>query len=262
MVETLQVGGLTVAHVRPSLVTGPPVLFVHGIFVDAREWSDWLVYFAARGFPAYAVNLRGRAGSRPGTRLGAVSVEDYVADAVEVAEYLGQPAVVGHSMGGLIAQRLAALDVVRSTVLITPAPPRGIILFSRELLFSQVKYVPHILFNRVIQPDHAALRRLAMNRAPASVQERALAELVPDSGRVGRELSVTGVSVDARRIRCPMLVIAAEDDHFVPARVVAKIAARYDATLHVIPDRGHIVTMEPGWEVLADDVARWIAEHG
>lgn len=262
MVETLHVGDLTVAHVRPASIKGPAVLFVHGIFVDAREWSEWLAFFAARGFPAYAVNLRGRAGSRPGTRLGGVSVDDYVADAAEVADYLGCPAVVGHSMGGLIAQKLAALDLVRSAVLITPAPPRGIILFSRELLLNQLKYIPHILLNRVIEPDRRALRKLAMNRAPASVQERALAQLVADSGRAGRELSVTGVSVDARKVRCPMLVIAAQDDHFVPARTVAKIAARYDATLQVVRGHGHIVTMEPGWEALAEDVVQWIAGHG
>jgi non-heme chloroperoxidase len=261
MLETLRVGDLTVAHARPDAPSGPPVLFVHGIFVDAREWTDWLLHFAARGFPAYAVNLRGRAGSRPTPRLGSVSVDDYVQDAADVARRLGRAAVVGHSMGGLIAQRLAALDVVRSAVLITPAPPRGIVLFSRELAVKQLKYLPHILLNRVIEPDAEALRQLAMNRAPATVQERAMSQLVPDSGRAGRQISVTGVPVDRAKVKCPMLVIAAEQDRFVPARVVARIAKRYGAQLEVIPGHGHIVTMEPGWESLADRVAAWISDQ-
>ena len=84
-----------------------------------------------------------------------------------------------------------------------------------------------------------------------------MSELVPDSGRAGREMSLTGVPVP-KDVKCPMLVIAGEDDHFIPARVVAKIAARYGATLRRIPNRSHIVSMEPGWEQLASDIAEWI----
>lgn len=255
--ETIRVGDLTVACARPAAATYPPVLFVHGIFVDSREWTEWLPFFAARGFPAYAVNLRGRAGSRPGTKLGGVSLDDYVADAAEVARHLGKPAVIGHSMGGLIAQRLAAMGVVRSAALITPAPPRGIILFSPKLALKQAKYLPQILTNRVIHPHAEDLRELAMNGAPPEIQERAISELVPDSGRAGREMSLTGVPVP-KDVKCPMLVIAAEDDHFIPARIVAKIAQRYGATLRRVPHRSHIVLMEPGWEQLAADIAEWI----
>ncbi len=257
-VETIRVGDLMVERALPAVERHPPVLFVHGIFVDAREWKAWLPRFAERGFPAYAVNLRGRAGSRPGTALGSVAFEDYVSDAAEVARFLGRPAVVGHSMGGLIAQRLAELDVVRSAVLLTPAPPRGIFLFTVELAVNQARYLPQILLNRVVVPDRNAIRRLAMNCTPRDLQEIALAELVPDSGRAGREISLTGVPVDASKVRCPLRVIAAEHDHFVPARVVAKIARRYGARLDVVPNHGHIVNMEPGWETLADDVASWI----
>jgi non-heme chloroperoxidase len=256
-VETIRVGDLTVACAAPVAATYPPVLFVHGIFVDWRGWAEWLPFFAARGFPAYAVNLRGRAGSRPGTKLGSVSLDDYVADAAEVAAHLGNPAVVGHSMGGLIAQRLAAMGVVRSATLITPAPPRGIILFSPKLALKQMKYLPQILTNQVIHPHAEDLRELAMNGAPREVQDRAISELVPDSGRAGREMSLAGVPVP-KEVKCPMLVIAAENDHFVPERVVAKIARRYDATLRRIPNRSHIVLLEPGWEHLAADIAEWI----
>lgn len=257
--ETVHIGELTVVRALPEVERHPPVLFVHGIFCDAREWTDWLPRFAARGFPAYAVNLRGRAGSRPSIPLRTASFDDYVADATEVARHLGKPAVVGHSMGGLIAQRLAALDAVRSAALITPAPPRGIILFTPKLAVKQAKYLPQILTNSVITPNVADLQELAMNASPPDVRARASSELVPDSGRVGREISLTGVPVDASKIHCPMRVVAAELDQFVPAKTVAKVAQRYGARLDVVPARGHIVLMEPGWESLADDIAAWIA---
>jgi non-heme chloroperoxidase len=259
MIETIRIGDLAVAYAKPATATHPPVLFVHGIFVDAREWAGWLPFFASRGFPAYAVNLRGRAGSRPGTSLGSASIEDYADDASEVARHLGMPAVIGHSMGGLIAQKLAERGVVRAAALITPAPPRGIILFTPKLAIKQFKYLPRVLTNRVIEPNLEDLRELAMNCAPRDLQDRALAEMIPDSGHAGRQMSLTGVPVDSSKVTCPMLVVAAEHDHFIPASIVARVAKRYHAPLRTIPGHGHIVVMEPGWESLADEIAAWIA---
>lgn len=262
MLEQLRIGTLTVLAARPVRAEHPPVVFVHGYYARASVWEHWLPFFGARGFPAYAVNLRGREDSRPATRLGSVSVNDYVDDAAEVARFLGRPAVVGHSMGGLIAQRLAELDLVRAAVLVTPAPPRGIPLLSWKFVVKQLKLLPRALTSRVIEPNREDMRELAFNRVPPGEQDVALDQLVPDSGRAGRELSLTGIRVDRRRVRCPLLVVAAERDQFVPARIVARVARRYGAPLRTLPDRGHMVVIEPGWERLAGDVAEWIAGHG
>jgi pimeloyl-ACP methyl ester carboxylesterase len=261
MSEQTRIGNLTVLAARPVRAEHPPVLFVHGFYAQASVWKHWLPFFCARGFPAYAVNLRGRAGSRPGTRLGGVSVNDYVADAAEVAETLGRPVVVGHSMGGLIAQRLAELDAVRAAALIAPAPPRGIPLLSWKFVVKQLKVLPRALTSRVIDPNRDDLRELAFNCVPQPLQDVALGELVPDSGRAGRELSLTGVAVDRRRVRCPLLVVAGERDRFIPARIAARVARRYGVPLRTIPEHGHMVIIEPEWETLAGDLADWIAHH-
>jgi pimeloyl-ACP methyl ester carboxylesterase len=262
MIDTIHVGGLAVMRARPAAVRGPSVLFVHGIVVDWQVWAEWLPFFAERGLPAFALSLRGHGASGTVPRLGHVSMEDYVEDVVTVARHIGRPAVVGHSMGGLLAQCVAARDVAQSATLITPAPPRGIILFSPKLAMNQLKYLPALLFDRPIVADREALREIAMNCAPPEIQERALAQLVPESGRAMRELSITGIPVDAKRVRCPMQVFAAEHDRFVPPGTVARIARRYDAPLTTIPGRGHIVIQEPGWQALAATVADWIARVG
>ncbi len=260
MVETIRVGGLAVMHAQPETVRGPSVLFVHGIVVDAQVWAEWLPFFAARGLPAFAVSLRGHGASGTVPDLGHVSMNDYVDDAAAVARHIGRPAVVGHSMGGLLVQCLAERDVVQSATLITPAPPRGIILFSPKLAVKQIKYLPALLLNRPIVVDPEELREIAMNCAPPEIQARALSQLVPESGRAMRELSITGVPVDAAKIRCPMQVFSAEHDRFVPPKIVAKIARRYRALLTTIPGRSHIVIQEPGWQSLAATVANWIEQ--
>ena len=261
MIETIRVSDLTVLRAVPEHATRPPVLFVHGYFADATVFSEWLPFFAARGVPAYAVHLRGRADSRTGTHLGRASIQDFVEDAARVARDLDKPAVIGHSMGGLIAQRLAERGEVRAAVLVTPAPPRGITVLSAKLARKQLKYLPSILRSRVVNPAREDLRELVLNRVPPGLQDIVLDAFVPDSGRAGRDMSIVGVPVDVDRVKCPILVIAASDDQFIPKGIIERIAKRYDAPLQVFNGRGHMIVIEPGWEEVADAADRWIREQ-
>jgi len=260
MIETIRISDLTVLRALPDHATRPPVLLVHGYFGQAAIFTEWLAFFAARGVPAYAVNLRGRADSRTGTHLGRVSISDFVEDAARVARELDHPVVVGHSMGGLIAQRLAERGVVHSAVLVTPAPPRGITVLSRRLALKQLKYLPAILRARIVRPSRADLCELVLNRVPPEMQGAVLDAFVPDSGRAAREMSITGVPVDVDRVRCPLLVIGAGDDHFIPLRIAERIAMRYGAPIRVFEGRGHMLVIEPKWEAVADVADRWIQE--
>jgi pimeloyl-ACP methyl ester carboxylesterase len=259
--QTITIGDITVLRALPTTRSGPPVLFVHGYFVDGTMWTGWLEFFAARGLTAYAVNLRGRSGSKPGTSLGRASMEDFADDASKIARDVGAVAVVGHSMGGLVAQKLAERGDVKAAVLVTPAPPRGITVLSPRVAWLQLRYLPSIILSRPVTPGHADLREVVMNRVPPHQQDQLLARMLPDSGRAGRDMSITGFPVDASRVKCPMLVVAAEDDKFIPARIVKRIAERYGATLRMADHHGHMVIVEPGWESLAADVERWIREH-
>jgi pimeloyl-ACP methyl ester carboxylesterase len=257
MLETSRIGTLTMLRTADQPAGARPVLFLHGYFADATVFEDWLPFFAARGFAPIALNLRGRAGSRPDTEIGRVSIDDYVEDAALVARALGRPLVVGHSMGGLLAQRLAALDLIEAAALIAPAPPRGITVMTWELAVRQLKYLPAILGARPVRPSREDVRALVMNRMPPAQQDEVIDRLVPDSGRAGRELSLIGVPVDASRVRCPLLVICGGDDKFIPVKTVERVARRYGAPLRVIPGRGHMLVLEPGWQELAGTIAEW-----
>lgn len=259
MADSIRIGELAVLRARPAHATRDPVLFVHGFFADATVWEAWLPFFAERGIPAYAVHLRGRGGSRPATDLARASVDEFVDDACEVAQSLGAPAVVGHSMGGLIAQRLAERGAVRAAALIAPAPPRGISVLSPRLIAKQLKYLPAILGSKLVRPSRPDLRELVLNRVPPHAQDSLLDRFIPDSGRAAREMSITGIPVDAANVRCPLLVIAGDDDRFVPNAVAARVAARYRAPFQTMVGHGHMLVVEPGWEAAADAVARWLA---
>ncbi len=259
--DIIRIDDLTVLHEQPEPATRPPVLFVHGYFATAAIFTKWLPFFAARGAPAYAVNLRGREGSRPGIDLGRATMEDFVEDVSAVAHHLDDPVVVGHSMGGLIAQCLAARGEVRGAVLISPAPPRGITVLSPRLAIKQLKYLPSILRSRQVVPDREDLREIVLNRIPRDHQDLLLQQLVPDSGRAGREMSLTGVPVDQTRVRCPLLVLGAEEDRFIPKQIAVRVAQRYGAPLRILEHHAHMSVVEPRWESVAEIVDGWMKER-
>src|SRR5688572_24036094 len=110
VLRRVKVEGLTVTVAEPpdaaSVGARPPILLVHGMFGGAWYFERYQRFFAARGHATYALDLRGHGESRPVEQLGRVSVRDYIADAMTAASSLDRPIVIGHSMGGLLAQAL------------------------------------------------------------------------------------------------------------------------------------------------------------
>lgn len=258
--ESVVLAGLDVVRVRGA---GRPrraaLLFVHGMWGGAWVWERWLPFFAARGWDGYALNLRGRPGSRPVADIGRVPLADYVEDAAAVARRLGDVVVVGHSMGGLVAQALAAMLAPAAAVAVTPAAPRGIwALRSAALVLATLRYAPALVRSRPLLPSRRVMTRLAFGQLPPEERERTYRRLVPESARQARDIALRGFAVDAAAVRCPMLVVAAERDRITPPAVVRRVAHRYGATLYEYPGFGHMVPLEPRWAEVAVDVAAWL----
>ena len=265
MIETARFGDLTAAVARPTAGAPPrpPLLLVHGLAGGAWYWARYQQFFAERGYASYAVALRGRGASRPVAELGRVSMADYVQDALDVAGALGEPpVVVGHSMGGLVAQKVAEAGAARAAVLICSAPPRGIPLFTAALVRRQLKHVPAMLASRPIVGARADHDALTFNRVPEAERAALFDQLVPESGRVARELSLSAVRVDAARVRCPVLSVSAADDRFVPPGVGRRIARKYGGAYRVFAGHGHFMIWEPGWERPAAEIEQWMARGG
>ena len=99
---------LEVLSRRPSAArNAPPILFVHGARHAAWCWDEYFLdYFAANGYAAHAVSLRGHGGSEGQSGLWRHRIRDYVDDVAAVAAALpAAPIVVGHSMGGFVVQK-------------------------------------------------------------------------------------------------------------------------------------------------------------
>ena len=264
MRDTIRMGDLVLDVAIPARASRPPMLMVHGIMGGAWYFAKWLDFFAARGHPAYALNLRGHHGSRPVADMGKVSVMDYVTDVRDAARGVAERhegarlILVGHSMGGLIAQKAAESFAVAVLVLLSSAPPRGILLFSWPLFRRQMKHVPAMLASRPVIADPADNDALFLNRLSPSEALALAPRWTSTSGRAGREMTLGSIAVDAKLIRCPAIVVAGADDVAIPPRIQRKIARKYGANFRVYDGHAHFLIWEPGWERIAGDVAAWL----
>jgi pimeloyl-ACP methyl ester carboxylesterase len=255
--DALVLAGLDVLRVPASAPRRRGALLcVHGLWGSAWVWERWLDRLAGHGWDGYALNLRGR-GARP-EDVARVRLADHVADVAAVARELGDVVVVGHSMGGLLAQALATSALPRAVVAVTPAAPRGIWpLRTAALTAATLRHAPRLVRGGSLLPGRSVMRRVALHRLSPAERERAYARLVPESTRVVREVALGALRVPGTR-RCPMLVIGAAHDRITPPAVVRRVARRYGAELYEYADFAHMVPLEPGGERVAGDVARWL----
>ena len=100
----------------------PPILFLHGAFAGPDVWTRFVApWFANRGHRVAAPRLTGMVGGAP------ARLRDYVRRAADAADGLdASPVVVGHSLGGLVAQHLAARRRVAGVVLVGSPGPYGL----------------------------------------------------------------------------------------------------------------------------------------
>ena len=219
----------------------------------------WLYAAAHAGWDAWALNLRGHHGSRTVQDLGRVSVLDYVEDVHDCLRTLREAVVIGHSMGGLVAQKAAEGGMVRAAVFVASAPPKGIRALTGPVLWRMPRYAMSILRSRpfMIAPDDAAA--LLGNRMTAEQQAWAYPQLVAESGRAAREMALGSIAVDPAGIRCPTLVLGAEHDRITPASVERRIAAHYGSEYLEAVGHAHMLMLEEGWELLFGQVLSWLA---
>jgi len=260
--QSYRVDNLAVSVERPAPpARRPRVLLLHGMFGGAWYWEPYQALLARRGYESHALTLRGHHDSRPVASIGKVSLNDYIDDALAVARTLDRPIVIGHSMGGLLAQKVAEAGACRALVLLASAPPRWIPPVSWLLLRKQVKYLTDLLLHHALMPDRGDADALMFNRTPVEERSQFFAKLVPESGKAGLELSLGAIGVHAARVTCPVLVVAGRDDRFVVPRIARALARKYHAPLKEYDSFAHHIMSEPGWERVAGEVADWMDGH-
>jgi pimeloyl-ACP methyl ester carboxylesterase len=239
----------------------PPAMFLHGAFADHVCFRRWVRRFEQAGFEAVAPSRRGRLGVGP-AEAKSLTFQDYVEDTLAVIDALGRsPVIVGHSLGGLVAQRVGELGRARAVALIAPAPP-GMLTAQAVALPRFAPNLPRIITGRPFIVGNGACSVLALNRVPEADRPAIHAHLTRESGKVYRSMMFGTVRIDASKVTVPVFVAGGDDDRIISTRLLAKTARHYGVTPHVYEGHGHWILEEPGWESVADDILQWLTTSG
>ncbi len=240
-----------------------PVVFVHGLWLLSNSWDRWRRLFEDAGYATVA----------PGWPDDPDTVTDHYLEAI--GGLTTKPAVVGHSFGGLIAQKIAGEGASACTVAIDPAPGRGVL----PLPASALKSGSPVLGNPANSRRSVTLTFDEFKYGWANALDDAEARALYDEFHVAASgvpifqaavanlnpFSETKVKFKAED-RGPMLVISGERDHTVPHAIAH---AAYKKQLKnpgvtefaEIPDRGHSLTIDHGWQEVAQTALDFVAKH-
>lgn len=256
-----------------------PVVFVHGLWLLSSSWQRWREVFEASGYATIAPGWP----DEPATVQEALDHPEVLAHKKVQAvtdhylEAIGQltkkPAVVGHSFGGLIAQKIAGTGASAATVSIDNAPFRGIL----PLPISALRSSFPVLCNPTNYGKAVALTfdqfryGWANNLDEAEAKELHQTYHVPAPGlplfqaAIANFNPLSETKVDSKNPdRGPLLIIAGENDHAIPLAITEatyKLQSKHNpgvTEIERIPGRGHSLVIDSGWKEVADVAVRFI----
>lgn len=247
------------------------IVFIHGMCCTGSIWEPFLPAFREAGYACLAPDLRHHEPDADLLALGMTGLADYVSDLVDLVAGLPEPPIlVGHSLGGLLAQLVAARTDCQAVVTLCSAPPAGIWSVP-PLVFTRL--FPHFLhwdfWRKPMKFSFEEIQFLAFNRMPAEEHARIYAQLVPESGRAGVEIALWWLQqpqvsrVVPGDVHCPLLFIAGSRDRLTPASMVRANAELYgdQADYREYHEHGHWLIAEPGYPVIIRDMLDWLRAH-
>jgi alpha-beta hydrolase superfamily lysophospholipase len=255
-----------------------PIVLIHGLWVLPSSWDNWVEYFEQEGYAALTPDWpddpetveQARANPDVLAKKTLKQVADHVAEVISGLQQ--KPAVMGHSTGGLLAQLIADRGLSAVTVAIDPGPFRGVLPLpistlrvtapilknplnrskAITLTFDQFKYgwanaLSDDEAKQLYETYHVAAPAVAlMQMANANVNPWSEAKLDPENP-----------------LRGPLLIIDGEKDHTVPlaiAKASYKRQSRNEAVTEIktIPNRGHALTIDSGWQEVAQNALDFV----
>jgi pimeloyl-ACP methyl ester carboxylesterase len=248
-----------------------PVVFIHGLWLLPSSWDRWGEFFKKAGYAPLAPDWP----DDPETVEQARANPDVLAKKTlkqigdHTAEVIGgltkKPAVMGHSTGGLLAQLIADRGLSAATVAIDPGPFRGVL----PLPISALRSAGPVLKNPLNRGRAVALTLDQFKYGWANALGDDEAKQLYDTYHVAAPGAAlmqmananvnpfTEAKLDPKNPdRGPLLIIDGEKDHTVPwaiANASYKRQKRNPAVTEIkqIPNRGHSLTIDSGWQEVA-----------
>jgi len=184
------------------------------------QWKKFIEFFRERNIKAEAIDYK-------------KSIRDTFSDYVnEVAKKARGEILVGHSMGGLIVQKVATMVKIKAGIAIGSAPPKGI-RFNAPVTLHSIRYIPSILMKRGFKPSYKFARNYLLNCIEEERAKEIYSSFEPESPFAAYDV-FKGVKVDENMVKSPLFFIAGKKDRVAPVKMQRKIADRYKSRVEII----------------------------
>lgn len=257
------------------------ILMIHGMWCGGWVWENYRDFFEKKGFICVSPDLRfhGEHIRTPHPDLGMTSLLDYVDDLEEIIlalekQYGTLPIIMGHSMGGLLAQILASRGLAKAMILLAPATPRWINSTKPSVL---AFFMPMILgtiafWKDPLKPSYENASRNILYKLSEEERKIVYDKLCYESGRVVFEIGFWILSwwrkaskVRYKKVNCPVSIAIGGKDGVTPREAVRVNVRRYlkysptpNLNYREYPNHFHWLLSEPGWEMIMQDILDWL----
>jgi alpha-beta hydrolase superfamily lysophospholipase len=258
-----------------------PVLFIHGLWLHTTSWASWADLFREAGYETSAPGWPGEPDTVDEARahpeaIADHGIDDVVAHYTKIIEGLdAKPILIGHSFGGMIAQKLLGQDLAAAAVAIDAAQIKGVL----PLPLSSLRVTFPVFKNPANRHRAVSLTaeqfRYAFGNAITEQESNDLYErwAIPAPGKPLFEAAAANFDPHspakvntANEMRGPLLLIMGGRDHTVPEAVTRATLKQYRhseavSDIKEFADRAHSLTIDHGWREVADTTLTWLKQH-
>lgn len=251
------------------MTTSKNVLLIHGTWCNGDSWAPAREQFEQRGMTVHSPTLRHHELPllQGAPHIAPLSLSDYVDDLAELTEsFDSPPLIVGLSMGGLLAQLLAARVDNVGVIAAAPAPAAGI--FNAYPSMLRLFYSHYLQLRPWTKPLYPTWERFYWGAAGNMSEQdgrRMFETLVTESGRAYWEMGFPWLDrqkaarVHFDRITTPVLAISGNRDRIVAPRVARVTASKYaHGTFVSIPGADHMVFDGAALPITMTEIDNWL----
>jgi pimeloyl-ACP methyl ester carboxylesterase len=259
-----------------------PVVFIHGLWLHATSWAPWLELFGQAGYAPVAPGWPNEPDTVEQARqqpelVANTGIDDITAHYTKLIDGLGaSPVIIGHSFGGLIAEKLLGQGTGAAAVAIDPAQIKGVL----PLPLAQLRAALPALRNPANLHKSVALTKeefkFGFGNALSEDESDQLygTWAIPSPARPLFQAATANFSLHsqaavdtANQDRGPLLLISGTEDHTVPDVTTRSTFKQYRHSAAVtelkqFEHRGHSLTIDHGWKEIAEAILQWLHSQG
>jgi len=247
------------------------IVLIHGAFAGPWCMEGYAGFFRDRGWTVHTPAFRYHGGdpkAEPDPALADTSVMDYTDDIAAFVETLdSKPVLLGHAIGGVVAQQVAARGLASAIVLINPNAPWGTLPETDdERAIPRGLMEAGAFWKEPMRIEFDMMASFALNKLSEAEQHTVFDRFGAESGRVMFEMFFwmfddhAAMKVETDKVDCPVLVVSGAEDRAVNPNTCRALAGIYgeQGTFLLADGHAHFLFLEPGWEEIAAQIEEWL----